>query len=155
MGSKGWFWWSRLGLSTAPTQPICFLGVTFWQLEAWEQLYWRFPAMLATSKKTPVWSNQFDAKFKEKIHACKAHNTYFPQSICYTQSLYTSLNGDAYTTTQTCQTLVSCFTRKISAFTTRPKSTLFSYATSTLQGGVFNSMHIIKKGLIYYLMFWR
>ena len=94
-------------------------------------------------KKTPVWSNQFDAKFKEKIHACKAHNTYFPQSICYTQSLYTSLNGDAYTTTQTRQTLVSCFTRKISAFTTRPKSTLFSYATSTLQGGVFklNAYH--------------
>ena len=74
------------------------------------------PCNAGNFKNTPVWSNWFDAKFKEKIHACKAHNTYFPQYICYTQSLYTSLNGDAYTTTQTHQTLQAASPKNIGIY---------------------------------------
>ena len=105
--------------------------------------------MLATSKNTPVWSNWFDAKFKEKIHACKAHNTYFPQYICYTQSLYTSLNGDAYTT-QTHQTLQAASPKNIGIYH-QAKEHPFLLRNEHTARWRFLLMHIIKRGLIYYL----
>ena len=129
---------------------ICYLGVQ--RFDSWRHESSCFGDSLQCwqLQKTPVWSNWFDAKFKEKIHACKAHNTYFPQYICYTQSLYTSLNGDAYTTTQAHQTLQAASPKNIGIYH-QAKEHPFLLRNEHTARWRFLLMHIIKRGLIYYL----
>ena len=159
--SGGWFWRSRLGLSTAPNgyfisvgEISCYLGVTFWQLEAWEQLFWRFPAMLATLKTHRSGQTGLTQNSKRKFMPAK-HTTHTSPNLymLYAISIHISEWWRIHYS-DTPDTYKLLHQKNIGIYH-QAKEHPFLLRNEYTARWRFLLMHIIKRGLIYYLRWLR